>query len=294
MENDVVVPKQEREVCFDSDNWENAKKLKRICSFFKLQEIVEIEPISEKFVVYDEHIEKYLGPGSKSDFEKLKTKWLNGLISDVEYVTLPEVARLIVKNDITIEQFFENLNYDNWFPALEYFAKGSLDELFENVMQSASFKEELLARIEGPTALNSAKTITATVVGEQPGQELELELLVTKLFGWNFVRLASVKYNTSKFEYFLNNPTGKNIYRANSTDVGSLRRDFCLAFARGHTFPVVYGFIKHFLQFYDQQIIINEEMILRLKARYLDKQTNQLVFNASFKVFEPDYTVFLE
>jgi hypothetical protein len=52
MMNSVVVPKQEKEVCFDSDNWENAKKLKWIYSFFKLQGIVEIEPISEKFVAY--------------------------------------------------------------------------------------------------------------------------------------------------------------------------------------------------------------------------------------------------
>jgi hypothetical protein len=173
-------------------------------------------------------------------------------------------------------------------------AKGSLEELFENVMDSASFNEELLARLESPAALDTAKTITATVVGEQPGQELELELLITKLFGWNFVRLASVKYTNSKFEYFLNNQTGKNVYHANSRDVGSLRKDFLVAFTRTDTFPVIYSLIAHFLGFYDEQIIINEEMILRLKARYVNKQANRLVFNASFKVFEPDYTVFLE
>jgi hypothetical protein len=294
MKNGIVVPKQEKEVRFDLDNWENVGKFRWLCLTFNLEQFLEIEPLSTKFVVYDEHAGKYLGPGSVNDYERLKSKLMRGLVSDVEYIVLPEAARLIVKHDVTIEQFFDAMIEDGWFPAAEHWARSRLEALFENVAGPTSFKEELLARLESPPALDTEKRTTVSVIGEQPGQELELELLVTKLFGWDFIRLLSIKYNDSKFEHLLLEPANKNVYQANSKHVGLLSKDYFAAFTRSDISHATDKLIKGFLQAPIERIIINEDMVLRLKARRLAKHNGQPVFSAYFEVFEPDYTIFLE
>jgi hypothetical protein len=284
----VVIPKQQANVLFDA---ENAERFVWLARKFKLQDILEIEPDSDKFRVFDTYNMEFKRYASREEYEASKEKFMTGLTSKVEYIVLPEAARLIVKDNITVRRFFENFIGSAYkgIPILMY----EFHRFFQTV--TGDKLEESLRKVLKQQ--EPSQIIQTALFDEETQDEVGLEIVITELFGWTFVRLSAVEYNGSRFEHYVEKSDGRNIYRANSRNVKKIVDRSDIIIEKDWHFYMAERLLGGFFNLFDFQtlyLFINNEMALWLKFRMVGTNFVNETFNVRFEILEPDYTIFLE
>ncbi len=293
MRKEVIIPKQEVEVIFNHNYLRTVERYLKIMRLFDLQGLgIEMQPLSDVRLAFDRFL------------NARKAIWGVDylVVKDPEYyhphkVVLPERAKLSIKEDITVEKLFANLNKDlgpYWALMVpdfdeEYYL---FRPMFSKVANKDSFKKQVS---------NVLDTLPAEVVIYELKDRISLEsamleLLVQNYLGWVFVRAAALQYRDSRFEYVLKNPNDANVYSKESKAIEPLRNR-CIAFRPTLTDQMFRQFITRFLwpELNGASIttFINEECKLDFSARATFEGNKERVFEVRF-VTETDYTTFLE
>jgi hypothetical protein len=295
MRKGVLIPRQEIDIVFDAANVDKARALHWIFTRFDKQQIqLEIETVSDRFVRYDLLMTKSIAPATAEDYEQMKEEFAKGLSIETRFMTLPEQAKLTIKESITLEKFFRairrgDLILDTTKTGLHYF-----HELFKEVATEKTFAKQLAGTLNSPALLDSSKLKNIKLADEQAGHEIDLELIITKLYGWNFIRVASVTIDGSKFQHFIKKMTGQNIYQAGSENVGLLRDDYTIFFTQTGMDGIFEEIMRKFLHNTPRPTLINEDMALEIAVWWPDSYRDQSIVKAQVKELKPDYTIFLE
>jgi hypothetical protein len=257
---------------------------------------IEFRPTSNRYWEYDRHTALHI---SYLDLDYFSLD--DEVPQDDQWVELPNKAELVVKEDITIERMLEALNPDDeaWFVPNVRTDDGFylFRWLFKNVMSEERLKKELAKILDDPALLELSKRISYPVFNEDTDEEIRFEIDVTPYGKWAFARIAAIEYNGSRFEHCLKKPSDTNVYKASSKNI-ELLKDNLIAFASSDSSSewlaerIVYNFVVTPIP----QVLINQEMALQLQAGwrtvYFVPKTLEAV--AKFKVFETDYTIFME
>jgi hypothetical protein len=294
MKRGTVIPKQQRDITFDIAAVDKARALHWIFVRFNQQEIgLEIEPVSDKFVRYDLFMNKSIAPATAEDYEQAKKEFAEGRSIETRFMTLPERAVLRIKQTITFEKFFKairrgDLLLDTTKTGLEDFRR-----LFKGIMTEKTFAKQLAGTLNSPALLESSELKTIKLVDEQAGHEIDLELITTRLYGWYFIRVASVTIDGSKFQHFIKKMTGQNIYQANSENIGLLKDDYTIFFTQTGMDRIYEELMRKFLHNTPRPTLINEDMALEIVVWWPDSYRDGAVVKAQVREFKADYTIFL-
>jgi hypothetical protein len=212
-------------------------------------------------------------------------------------MVLPERAKLIVKEDITVEKLFANLSKD--IGPYQTLMVPDFDEeyyLFRPMFSKVANKDNFRKQVNRMLDSLPAETIIYELKDRISQETAMLELLVQNYSGWTFVRAAALQYKGLRFEHILRNPTGANVYPEDSKAVEPLR-ERCIAFRPTLTDQMLRWFIIRFLwpEFNGESTItfINEECTLNFSVRATWGEHKERVFEVRF-VTEMDYTTFLD
>jgi hypothetical protein len=159
-------------------------------------------------------------------------------------------------------------------------------------VEQRKLQEQLNDLLDNPQL--ESKTISTTIVGNEPGQKIKLEFVITEFAGWQFVRLLSIKYGKARFEHYVKAPVSGNVYSPNSTSIGTLKRDYYIAFTKSEVFWACEELMYDFLHYSPRRTLINKDMGLHLKIHWHQHFQGQRKLEGQFDVFEPDYTTFID
>lgn len=295
MRNNIVVPKQRVSKRFDTKHEVSVVTYIRLVKDYDLEQLgIELNPLSSKYWEYD--------PSSyyTKDFY-LNYTFLgeNPTPRHEDWIVLPEEAELIVKEDITIERMLDALrnDYNPWFVPNARLDVGfyHLPRLFKNVMTEEELKIELLRILDDPALLERSKTIFFPVFNEDTNEEIRFEVVLTPYRKWRFARIIAVEYNGARFEHYLKRPGDTNVYKMDSNDVELLKNsliDFRILPSSDEW--LAEQLICHFIDGPTPQVLINQEMGLRLQAKWVSYLPKVSEVSAKFSVLEMDYTTFME
>jgi hypothetical protein len=301
MRNTVAIPKQEVELSFTPNDWLNVVsylKLSKVLDFNHLD--VEFQPVTNSFWEYNPHVWLHM-----TSFQPPKER-VTAIYSFLDnkqvpqhpdWIVLPEKVKLVVKQDISIQQLFEAISPYNlmyWLPD----SRGDLFHLLPVLFREGTDQRRLQAKLndilDSPAVAENSRIISTTVVDNRLGQKIKLEFIVTEFAGWQFVRLLSMKYNGAKFEHYVKDQANGNVYSADSTYLGSLKRDYYIVFTKSELFWACDQLMYEFMHHSPRRTLINEDMALHLRIYWHYRFHGQRKLNGEFAVFEPDYTTFIE
>jgi hypothetical protein len=212
-----------------------------------------------------------------------------------DWIALPEKAKLVVKEDITIQRMFEGLKASA-FPTTIHLIPDTNREyyyfqrLFRNVPNQRIFKKRLTKTLDSPSIAETSTRISIPAIEKETGQKVEFEFITTEFAGWKFVRLLSVKYDSARFECYVKRPDGRNVYPRDDPNIDLLKNSL-IAFTESSV-SVSALWLIHELYLGTENILINEEMALRLSLERFEPADEMIL--AWFKTLERDYTIFLE
>jgi hypothetical protein len=286
--NSVVIPKQQVNVTFDVHNAERFLWLTRK---FKLQDILEIEHDSNKFLIFDTYRMQFGGHASKEEYIASKKRFMNGLRPTAGHIVLPETARLVMKSNVTMSRFFENFLgaafNETSLLLFEFrpFFRTIDDDKFERVLRRTLNQQE------------THQTIRIPLIDAEAQKQVDLEIVLTKLFGWTFARLAAIEYDGTRFEHYVEKHDGRNIYQANSKHVKRILDNSPIVIERTWHLYMAERLLGRFFDLVDFRpvyLFINDAMALWLRFRMVGTNFVNETFNVRFEILEPDYTIFLE
>lgn len=300
MGNDAVVPKQEVEIAFTPSNWErNVVNYIKFLKTYDLERLgIEMVPLTERYWEFN--------PSVIHRERRHRTYYnfvgKNPVAKHEGWVVLPEKAKLVVKDNITIQRMLEGLDdiklvfqfpdqdkYYYYFPLF-----------FRHVLDGNMFRRQLNEILDSLPP-EACTTISRTLTDRFNDQSVEFEFIATDFAGWTFVRLAAIKYNGARFEHWIKSPGNTNVYQVNSENVGLLREDY-MHFTKGSPNAICNSHIDDFTM--RKRTVINKEMALHLHAGFYEVEEKferapnifevRYIFKLALDVVEPDYTMFLE
>jgi hypothetical protein len=301
MGNATAIPKQELELSFEPSNWLNVVSYLHILETLDFNRLgIELQPVVNSFWEYNPQVWPYF-----TFFDPSKERFIgtynflgNKQIPEhPDWVVLPERAKLVVKENISIQQLFEAISSQAllyWIPEPREYLFYYLPVLFKEGVDQRKLNEQLNDILDDPALAKNSRIISTTVIDKQREQKIKVEFVVTKFVGWQFVRPLSVKYNGAKFEHYVKDPANGNVYLANSTNIGTIKRDYCTVCTKSEVFWACDQLMHEFMSHFPRRMLINEEMGLHLRLRWNKRFTGQRWVEGEFAVFEPDYTTFLE
>jgi hypothetical protein len=292
MGNDVVVPKQEVILSFEPKSRANVTNYVKLVKAYNLGRLgIEVVPLVDRYWEFSPFVD-CCKKAYKKEHDFLGSK---PTPRREDWIVLPEKAKLVVKDDITIQRMFEELKATfsvkmaNSVPDTnrEYYL---FQRLFRNVLNQKMFKKKLLKILDSPPIAENSTTTSLPVLDIRAQQEVEFEFIVTAFATWRFVRLLSVRYNNIRFEHYVKKPDGRNVYSRDEPNIELLKNSL-IAFNGFSTLASIVWLIGELFRG-TENILINEDMALRLSLEQFGPPWP--VDLAEFKTIEVDYTMFLE
>lgn len=301
----VVIPRQSQLKTFTpgtNTHW----FLGRLMDNFYLRRLgFVMKPVSNKFRLYSLYIDDYIG--HTYDSEDIP----NIVVSRHELLIATE-TELSIKKDVTFERFFKSLRRptqgDLFIPSKEVLSIPDddcsyycgLEGLFDVLPQDRFAKELSEVLDSSPDA--ESKVLSIPMVDEQANQQIELEFVVTKLFGLTFVRLSRIIYEGASLEYLIEGQGDRNVYRPDSENLVPLKSRY-VAFTWDSEYELYacHRLISKLVlaksswegsEYYMRRFVGDIALNVHVETfRYGRKEPR---INTKFDVLEPDYTVFVE
>jgi hypothetical protein len=293
MGNNVVVPKQQVPLSFKPIDWLNVVNYIKLLKAYNLEFLgIELVPLNDRYWEFNPFVTHYRRRRS----ECYNFLGSNPTAQHEGWIALPEMAKIVVKNDITVERLFQGLRADNFLTKIhsvpdidrEYYY---FQRLFQNVPNQKTFKKKLSKILDAPPVSETSTTISIPVFEKKTGQKVQFEFTVTELATWKFVRIAGVEYNGSRFKYWVDMPGGINIYSTNHKSI-DLLKNYLIGFTESSVTGTAFWLMQRFMHVGTERVFLNEEMALHLCLERFEIEDN--VALVEFKTIEPDYTTFLE
>ena len=298
MRKDVVVPKQTLVKKLDPRFEMTVSSFIRLERDYDLQKLgIELRPLVQKYWAYDPHCAYNI------NFLDIEYEFLGDdpTPENKDWIVLPAKAEIVVKEDITIERMLETLRVDDeaWSVPNERMDDGfyHFRFLFKNVMSEQRLASELAQLLDDPAFLKSSNRLSLSVINADTDEEIRFEVIVTPYGKWKFARIVAVEYNGSKFEHYLKRPGNTNVYRASSKCIQRLRKSLIVFdHVSASDIALSEDVVKYFIDTPTPQALINREMALRISSKHntIGIYTSKSQYLAEFKVFEIDYTTFID
>jgi hypothetical protein len=294
----VVIPRQ-------SQSWavrpsgDTHRHLAGIIDNFYLDELgLVMKPENDELWVYDPDIYEFMeGPYRSKETPYVKL-YKNQFFIATE-------TKFTIKRNVTFEQFFKALKKPEKEVLLMPDDDGDyyydLGALF-NVLPEDRLAKELSEVLDSSPDAES-KILSIPMVDERTEQQIELEFIITELFGWTFARLSAINYEGARLEYWIDELDGRNVYRPDSENTIPLKNCY-VAFAWDSEYELdaclelVYRLLylseNPWKRFQPEVRTFIGDMLLRLRLESYEFDEDVPIFNVEFDTLESDYTVFLE